>query len=89
MNTTIEMFIGENNKTHKVDRDLIIRTISKTHESFTIMPAVGYWRGVMEQSVVVTISDDHETIMQTIKQLKYVLKQDAIAYHAVTPLELA
>ena len=89
MNTTIEMFIGENNRTHKVDRDLIIQTLSKYHEGFTIQPAVGYWHGVQENSVAVIISDDSATIFESMKKLKYVLKQEAIAYHEVAPLEFA
>lgn len=87
MNKTLELFIGSNNKTGKVDRQLLESTLSKYHEGFTIQPAVGYWMGAREDSVVVTVSDDFETIIQTIQRLKQVLKQDAIAYHEVTPLE--
>lgn len=87
MNKTVELFIGSNNKTHKVERNLLEATLAKYHEGFTIQPAVGYWQGAREDSVIVTVSDDFSTILETIKRLKYVLKQDAIAYHEVTPLE--
>jgi hypothetical protein len=89
MHKTLELFIGANNKTHKVDRELIIQTLAKYHEGFTIQPAIGYWMGSQEPSVTVIISDNFDAIIKTIKELKYVLKQDAIAYHEVTPLEFA
>jgi hypothetical protein len=87
MQKTLELFIGSNNKTGKVDRQLLEEVLSKYHEGFTIQPAVGYWQGTREDSVVVTVSDDFDRIIDTIRRLKQVLKQDAIAYHEVTPLE--
>lgn len=87
MNKTLELFIGSNNKTGKVERVLLETTLAKYHEGFTIQPAVGYWAGAREDSVTVIISDNFESIISTIQRLKQVLKQDAIAYHEVTPLE--
>ena len=87
MHKTIELFIGSNNKTHKVERDIIEQVMSKYHEGFTIQPATGYWMGAREESVTVIVSDDEQTIIETIKKLKYALKQDAIAYHEVSELE--
>lgn len=89
MNKTLELFIGSNNKTHKVERELLVQTLAKYHDGFTVQPAVGYWEGAREESVTVLISDDESAILETIKRLKYVLKQDAIAYHEVTPLVFA
>jgi hypothetical protein len=87
MQKTVELFIGSNNKTHKVERALLETTLAKYHEGFTIQPAVGYWQGAREDAVTVVISDNLDTIIETIKKLKYVLKQDAIAYHEVAELE--
>lgn len=87
MNKTLELFIGSNNTTHKVELSKLEATLSKYHTGFTIQPAVGYWAGAREDSVTVLISDDFATIIQTITVLKAVLQQDAIAYHEVTPLE--
>ena len=87
MTKTIELFIGSNNKTGKVERELLESTLAKYHEGFTIQPSVGYWQGTREQSVVVTLSDEFSTILDTIQRLKQVLNQDAIAYHEVTALE--
>jgi hypothetical protein len=88
MNKTLELFIGSNNHTHKVEMDKLEATLAKYHEAFTIKRGViGYWQGTREESVTVIISDNFEAIIDTIKRLKQVLKQDAIAYHEVTPLE--
>lgn len=84
---TLELFIGANNKTHKVERDLLIATLGKYHEGFTVQPAKGYWQGMAEDSVTVIIHDDENAIRQTVQRLKQVLKQDAIAMHEVAPLE--
>lgn len=88
MKKTIEMFIGANNTTHKVERDKLIQTLAKYHEGFTVRSAtIGYWQGQPEESVTVIIADDYDTILNTVHKLKYVLKQDAIAFHEVAPLE--
>lgn len=85
--STIELFIGSNNQTHKVELHKLERVLSKYHEGFTIQPATGYWKGTREDSVTVLISDDMNKILSTIVALKVVLKQDAIAYHEVSELE--
>ena len=87
MMKTIELFIGANNKTGKVERELLIETLAKYHEGFTVQPAVGYWMGAREESVTVIIADDEHKVRQTVQRLKQVLKQDAIAMHEVAPLE--
>lgn len=84
---TLELFIGANNKTHKVERELLIATLAKYHEGFTVQPAKGYWQGMSEDSVTVIIHDDEQLIRNTVQRLKQVLKQDAIAMHEVAPLE--
>lgn len=87
MHKTVQLFIGSNNKTHKVERELLIQTLGKYHEGFTVQPATGYWMGTREDSVTVIISDDYSSIIETVKRLKQVLKQDAIAVQEVSPLE--
>ena len=86
MQATLRLFVGSNNHTHKVERDLLVKTLEKYHTGFTIQPALGYWEGAREESVTVLISDDKESILNTINKLKQVLKQDAIAYQEEQPL---
>lgn len=85
--TTLELFIGSNNTTHKVEVDKLKKLLNEYHQGWTMQNALGSWLGTEEQSVIVTISDDKDAIMSTIKTLKQELQQDAIAYREVTPLE--
>lgn len=84
---TLELFIGSNNTTHKVEVDKLKAILNEYHQGWTMQNALGSWLGTEEDSVIVTISDDMSTIMSTIKTLKTALQQDAIAYREVTPLE--
>ena len=80
----ITLYIGSNNKTHKLEYDRICKIVSGQHDGFTIHRAVGYWLGSKENTAVVNISDDEAKILNTCKHLKKALKQDAIALQ-VTP----
>lgn len=83
------LYIGANNQTGKVERDVVERILNKYHDGYTITPAVGYWLGAREDSIVVTIEADKNKVMQAIKELKRQLKQDAIGYQETAPLEFA
>lgn len=85
--STIELFIGSNNQTKRVERDILEHILNANHEGYTLYNCKGMWLGQSEDSVGVIISDSKNSIMQTIKELKYKLRQDAIAFHEVTPLE--
>lgn len=84
---TLELFIGSNNTTHKVEVNKLKAVLNQYHKGWTMQNALGSWLGTEEDSVIVTISDDKTTIMSTINRLKQELQQDAIAYREVTPLE--
>lgn len=85
--STIELFIGSNNTTHKVEVEKLKAILNEHHQGWTMQNALGSWLGTEEDSVIVTVSDDKQAIMNTINTLKAVLKQDAIAFREVTPLE--
>lgn len=85
----IQLFIGSNNKTKRLEIDKIEQVVNKRHEAFTLHKAVGYWQGEKEHSAVVTIEGDSETILETIKDLKASLRQDAIGYTELPELKLA
>lgn len=88
MQKTVQLYIGGNNTTHKVEVDKLKKVLNKYHEGYTIERAnIGAWHGVEEESVKVLISDDYDKIIDTVNKLKYELKQDAIAVQEVAPLE--
>lgn len=84
---TVQLFIGCNNTTGKLETDKIEAIVGKRHSGFTILPAVGHWEGSQEPTAVVLISDpDASSIYATAKELKEVLKQDAIGFQTLPDL---
>lgn len=84
---TVEMFIGQNNTTHTLELNTLKEVLNKRHEGYTISVVTGAWKGSEEDTARVLLSDTRQKIQNTIKQLKKVLHQEAIAFHEVTPLE--
>jgi N6-adenosine-specific RNA methylase IME4 len=83
---TYRLFIGANNETGNVETSLIESKLNQHFEGYTIENATGYWLGKKESSVIVTISGNEQTILNVIRELKEVLKQDAIAYQLAPAL---
>jgi len=77
---TVELFIGADNETGLVDRDLLCKILDSSHDSWTMVNALGSWQGQREESVSVIIADDYDLIMATARQIKAELRQDAVAF---------
>ena len=45
-------------QTEDINRDSIIAIIVQNFESFTIIPAIGYWQGKPENSIIIEIMTD-------------------------------
>jgi hypothetical protein len=84
---TYKLYIGANNDTKEVETALVERVLNKRHQGYTITPAVGYWLGQREPSIEVLIEDEQTKIMESIAELKDVLKQDAIGFQKVARLQ--
>ena len=84
---TVEMFIGENNKTHVLELETLKEVLNSRHEGYTVSVVTGAWHGVEETTARVLVSDSRSKIAGTINKLKKVLQQEAIAWHEVTPLQ--
>lgn len=86
---TIKAYIGSNNKTKELEIEKIISIVNKNHEEFTIQyPVIGYWRGEAEQTAILLLAGEHKKVMGTLRELKEVLHQDAIAYQIESELQL-
>ena len=86
---TIKAFIGSNNETKELEIDKIASTLSKNHEAFTLdYPVIGCWRGEVEETAVLYLSDERQKVMNTLNKLKEVLDQEAIAYQIGNKLNL-
>lgn len=84
---TVQLFIGSNNTTHKVEVDKVKKILNKYHKGWTMQNALGSWLGTEEDSIIVLVSDDMIKIAKTIAKLKNELHQDSVALQEVAPLE--
>ena len=84
---TVEILVGADNVTGLVDRETLAAILDSRHEGWTIRDGIGSWQGKREESVTVLLSDDHDAVMATIRSLITPLRQDAIAWHEVAPLQ--
>ena len=87
MNKTYQLYIGANNITGDVETPLIERVLAVYYDGFTLQPSVGFWLGKKEQSVIVTVTSDVNTLNTVLSELKEVLHQDAIAWHEIANLQ--
>lgn len=82
------IYIGSNNKTHKLESEEAISTISKYFDGFTAYEVIGYWKGSQEKTLKVEIVSDTSTgdalIIRMIKELKIQLHQDAIMLEKIS-----
>jgi hypothetical protein len=86
MDITVNVYVGADNATGTIDTDKIAAIAARRHDGFTILPALGYWQGQSEPSVMIVIADDSDKISATVSDLGRELAQDAIAVQTVNPL---
>jgi len=79
------IYIGANNTTKEVEKDILIKELSEFcnafNTGFTIVESVGYWNGEMEKSVIVTILDTDINVFDIVgicNVLKDKLQQNSI-----------
>lgn len=86
---TIKAFIGSNNESKQLEIDKIVSVVNKNHQAFTLdYPVIGYWKGEAEETAVLYLSDERQAVMSTLRELKEVLHQEAIAYQLESDLQL-
>jgi hypothetical protein len=86
---TYQIYVGSNNQTKQLELFLIEQILADRHVGFTLEQATGYWKGEKEATAVITIADTSKSVMQTIRELKIKLNQDAIAYQIVPEMRFA
>ena len=87
MKKSIQLYIGENNVTHKLELEKITATCVLYFDGFTIQNGIGFWRGQQEKTAIVSVYDDEKKILECVKTLKKALNQDAIAIQELKPLK--
>jgi hypothetical protein len=82
-----QLFIGANNDTKQVELEKIQQTLDQYFEGYTITQANGRWQGSNEPSVVVDLTLEDDSMLQTaMRTLNEVLNQDAIGWRESAPL---
>ena len=75
----VNVYVGADNQTGKIDLDAVARIVSREVDAFTILPARGYWHGAPEPSAMIVIDSDTASIARVITRLRTELGQDAVA----------
>lgn len=83
---TVEILVGADNATGKVDRAALADILDARHDGWTIRDGLGSWKGQREESVTVLLSDPEPAVMATMVAIRDGLRQDAVAWHEVSPL---
>jgi hypothetical protein len=73
------LYVGANNETSEVEKDVIVQTTARHFEGFTMSDNVGYWEGRPEGSVsVIVFTEDTGKVYQLANELKEKCKQEAV-----------
>lgn len=78
-----DVYIGSDNSSHRIEEDNLAKVIDWARSAFpkgyTIIRARGYFDGVQEESLLLSLLTDKEIdIRQSIPELKRVLNQSSV-----------
>jgi hypothetical protein len=77
-----DIYIGSNNKTRRIEEDYKQKIVDWARSAFpdgyTITRCEGYYSGLAEDSIVLTILSDGNFDLNSVAKLKKALEQDAI-----------
>lgn len=85
-NMIYRLFIGSDNKTHRLAIKKILKIVNRYYPGFTSYQVMGYWQGIPEKSLVVEVGTqtvENETIQKLAKELAKELKQEAIGVQMI------
>lgn len=77
----INFYIGSNNDTHELEDDKALAILSSYYEGMNVTELIGYWQGVREKTLLVSIvceAVDFTQVKTVCKQLNKELNQQAI-----------
>ncbi len=85
---TWQFYVGANNTTGQVDRELLITTLSEYVQGYTLIDGNGYWQGKPEPMALVIADGLNEVGARRLAQyLRGALEQDAVAYHGLPTMQ--
>ena len=73
------LYIGSNNKTHRLESKKAIAVVSKRFEGFTVSTGSGYWQGKPEKTLLVNIETSRQAkVFSLSRELCRELNQQAV-----------
>ena len=70
--------------TQDVNRDGIVGYIGTYFDSYTVIPAIGFWHGFEEKSLIIEIDTDNRIIVERIALwIKQTNKQEAVLVQCI------
>lgn len=81
----VTFFIGANNETGEVEKDIVTNVLGAHYRGFTIQDSIGFWEGSQEKSVVATVTGEDVKYKEVAEELKLKLKQDAVLVEVSNP----
>lgn len=73
------LYVGANNKTHKVEYGKANKIVSRYFTGFTSYKSVGYWQGKKENNYIIEVANVKSGVVDNVaKVLRSELKQLAV-----------
>lgn len=70
--------------TEDLNRDSLVRTIGQHFPSFTLIPALGYWQGQSEASLIIEIAtEDSGAILKLTESIRILNSQSSVLVSSV------
>ncbi len=86
---TIRAYIGSNNITKQLEVGKLVTILNRNHDGFTLQyPVTGAWKGEIEDTAILYLTDERQKVLDTLNELKEVLDQEAIAYQIDNELQI-
>ena len=90
MTRTYQLFCGRNIPTGGTVTDKEIATFLARvpFDGFTVQECVGYWKGEMEETLLLTVcTDDYKLVQQTAGLYKGMFQQEAVAIQELPAMQ--
>ena len=90
MTRTYQLFCGRNIPTGGTVTDKEVATFlaREPFDGFTVQECVGYWKGEMEETLLLTVcTDEYKLVQETAELYKNMFRQEAVAIQELPAMQ--
>ena len=91
MTRTYQLYCGRNipNGGKVTDKEIATLFLARVpFEGFTVQECVGYWKGEMEETLLLTVcTDDYKLVQETAELYKNMFRQEAVAIQELPAMQ--